>query len=98
RDQGRVLGPALLLCTGLGACVHIDNLDVEAVFIDAIATRGENLAEDAAISLLVDQVGSFGQRLAYLGDHDTDLAGWNHLVLDELGLILKRRIEMASAA
>ena len=97
-DEGRVFGLALDLGAGLGAGVHIDDLDVVTILIDAVSPRCENLAEDAAIPLLVNQVGSFGQCLADLGNHDADLAGWNDLVLDDLGLVLQWRVEMTSAA
>ena len=98
RDQRRVLGLALDPRAGLDAGVDVHDLDVEAVLVDPVAPRGQDLAEDAAISRLVDQVGPLGQRLADLGDHDADLAGRDDLVLDELGLVLQRRVEVAAGA
>ena len=74
RDQGGVVGLVLDPRAGLGAGVDIHDLDVIGVLVDPIASRRQDLAEDAAISLVVDQVGALGKRLADLGDHDADLA------------------------
>ena len=98
RNQGRVVRLALDPRAGLGAGVHIHDLDIKAVCVDPITPRRQDLAEDAAKSLVVDQVGALGERLADLGDQDADLAGRNDLVLDELGLVLQGRVKMASGA
>ena len=68
RDQGRVVGLVLDPSARLGAGVDIHDLDVIRVRVDSIASRRQDLAEDAAITLGVDQIGSLGERLADLGD------------------------------
>ena len=83
---------------GLDAGVDVHDLDVKGVFVDPVTPRGQDLAEDAAISLLVDEVGPLGQRLADLGDHDAELARRDDLVLDELDLVLQGRVEVPAGA
>src|SRR5271165_6303697 len=96
RNQGWVVGPALKPRGRLGAGVDVHDFDVKSILIEAIAAGRQNLAEDASITGLIDQVRALRQRLADLGDHDTELAGGDDLVLHELGLVFQGRVEMAS--